>query len=153
MKNEIIIASACRTPIGNFGGSFSGVSAVNLGSVVIAEAIKRAGIREDMVDEVIMGCILQAGMGQNIARQASIMAGIPVKVPSMTLNMVCGSGLKSVCLAAQALMTGDGDIIIAGGTENMSQAPYLLKEMRWGAKMGDVKFIDSMIYDALTDVI
>jgi acetyl-CoA C-acetyltransferase len=105
-----------------------------------------------MVDEVIMGCILQAGMGQNIARQASIMAGIPVKVPSMTLNMVCGSGLKSVCLAAQALMTGDGDIIVAGGTENMSQAPYLLKEMRWGAKMGDVKFIDSMIYDALTDV-
>jgi acetyl-CoA C-acetyltransferase len=152
MKNEIVIASACRTPIGNFGGSFSGVSAVNLGSVVIAEAIKRAGIQSDMVSEVILGCVLQAGLGQNITRQASIMAGIPVEVPSMTLNMVCGSGLKSVCLAAQALMSGDGDIIVAGGTENMSQAPYLLKEMRWGAKMGDVKFIDSMIYDALTDV-
>ena len=152
MKNEIVIASACRTPIGNFGGSFSGVSAVKLGSIVIAEAIKRAGIRSEMVSEVILGCVLQAGLGQNIARQASVMAGIPVNVPSMTLNMVCGSGLKAVCLAAQALMAGDGDIIVAGGTENMSQAPYLLKEMRWGAKMGDVKFIDSMICDALTDV-
>jgi acetyl-CoA C-acetyltransferase len=152
MKNEIVIASACRTPIGNFGGSFSGVSAVSLGSVVIAEAIKRAGIQSDMVSEVLLGCVLQSGLGQNVARQSSIMAGIPVNVPSMTINMVCGSGLKSVCLAAQALMTGDGDIIVAGGTENMSQAPYLLKEMRCGAKMGDVKFIDSMIYDALTDV-
>jgi acetyl-CoA C-acetyltransferase len=152
MKNEIVIASACRTPIGNLGGSFSAVSAVNLGSVVIAEAIKRAGIQSDTVGEVILGCVLQAGLGQNIARQASIMAGIPVTVPSMTINMVCGSGLKSVCLAAQAIMSGDGEIIVAGGTENMSQAPYLLKEMRWGAKMGDAKLVDSMIYDALTDV-
>jgi acetyl-CoA C-acetyltransferase len=104
-----------------------------------------------MIDEVYMGCILQAGMGQNIARQASVMAGIPVNVPSMTINMVCGSGLKTVCIAAQAIKSGDGEIIIASGTENMSQAPYLLKEMRWGAKMGDVKIVDSMITDALTD--
>jgi acetyl-CoA C-acetyltransferase len=152
MKKEVVIVSACRTPIGNFGGSFSGVSAVNLGSVVIAEAIKRAGIQADIVNEVLLGCMLQAGLGQNVARQSSIMAGIPVNVPSTTINMVCGSGLKSVCLAAQSIISGDGDIIVAGGTENMSQAPYLLKEMRWGAKMGDVKFIDSMIYDALTDV-
>ena len=152
MKNEIVITSACRTPIANFGGSYSGVSAVNLGSIAIAEAIKRAGIEADMVNEVLLGCVLQAGLGQNVARQASIMAGISVNVPSMTINMVCGSGLKSVCLAAQAIMCGDADIIVAGGTENMSQAPYLLKELRWGAKMGDVKFVDSMICDALTDV-
>jgi acetyl-CoA C-acetyltransferase len=152
MKNEVVIVSACRTPIANFGGSFAGVSAVNLGSAVIAEAIKRAGIQADMVNEVLLGCVLQAGLGQNVARQASIMAGIPVNVPSMTINMVCGSGLKSVCLAAQAIMSGDGDIIIAGGTENMSRAPHLLKEMRMGAKMGDVKLVDSMIFDALTDV-
>jgi acetyl-CoA C-acetyltransferase len=152
MKKEVVIVSACRTPIANFGGSFSGVSAVNLGSVVISEAIKRAGIQSDMVNEILLGCVLQSGLGQNVARQSSIMAGIPVNVPSMTINMVCGSGLKSVCLAAQAIMSGDGDIIVAGGTENMSQAPHLLREMRWGAKMGDVKLIDSMIYDALTDV-
>jgi acetyl-CoA C-acetyltransferase len=152
MKKEVVIVSACRTPIGNFGGSFSGVSAVNLGSIVIAEAVKRAGIQADMVNEVLLGCMLQAGLGQNVARQSSIMAGIPVNVPSTTINMACGSGLKSVCLAAQSIISGDGDIIVAGGTENMSQAPYLLKEMRWGAKMGEVKFIDSMIYDALTDV-
>jgi acetyl-CoA C-acetyltransferase len=152
MKSEIVIASACRTPIGSFGGSLSGVSAVNLGSAVIAESIKRAGIQSDMVNDVLLGCVLQAGMGQNIARQASIMAGIPVSVPAMTINMVCGSGLRSVCLAAQAIMSGDSEIIVAGGTENMSMAPYLLREMRWGSKMGDVKLIDSMIYDALTDV-
>lgn len=152
MKNEVVIVSACRTPIGNFGGAFLGVSAANLGKVVIAEAIKRAGIQVNMVDEVLLGCILQAGMGQNIARQASIMAGIPVEVPSMTINMVCGSGLKSVCLAAQSISLGDGNIIVAGGTENMSQAPYLNREMRWGSKMGDTKMVDSIIYDALTDV-
>jgi acetyl-CoA C-acetyltransferase len=152
MKNEVVIASACRTPIGSYGGSFLNVSPATLGKVVIAEAIKRAGIEANLINEVFLGCVLQAGMGQNIARQAAIMAGIPVDVPAMTINMVCGSGLKTVCMAAQAIKTGDGDIIIAGGTENMSQAPYLLKEMRWGAKMGDVKFIDSMIYDALTDV-
>ena len=152
MSSEIVIASACRTPIGSFGGSLSGISAVNLGSIVIAEVVKRAGIKPDMVNDVLMGCVLQAGMGQNIARQASIMAGLPVSVPSMTINMVCGSGLRSVCLAAQAIMSGDSEIIVAGGTENMSMAPYLLRESRWGSKMGDVKLVDSMIYDALTDV-
>ena len=152
MKNEVVIVSACRTPIGNFGGAFLGTSAANLGKVVIAEAIKRAGIQVGMVDEVLLGCILQAGLGQNIARQASIMAGIPVEVPSMTINMVCGSGLKSVYLAAQSISLGDGNIIVAGGTENMSQAPYLNREMRWGSKMGDTKMVDSIIYDALTDV-
>lgn len=152
MKVEIVIASACRTPVGNFGGSFLDVSAACLGGIVIADAIRRAGIEAVNVNEVFLGCVLQAGMGQNIARQSSIMAGIPVEAPSMTINMVCGSGLKTVCMAAQAIISGDGDIIIAGGTENMSQAPYLLKEMRWGAKMGNAKLVDSMINDALIDV-
>ena len=152
MKSEIVIASACRTPIGSFGGALSGVSAAKLGGIVIAEAVKRAGIQSDMVNDVLLGCVLQAGMGQNIARQAAIMAGIPVNVPSMTINMVCGSGLRSVCLAAQAIMSGDSEIVVAGGTENMSMAPYLVRDVRWGSKMGDVKLVDSMVYDALTDV-
>ena len=152
MKDEIIIASACRTPIGNFGGSFVNMSPVILGKIVMAEAIRRAGIMASEIDEVLLGCVLQAGMGQNIARQASIMAGIPVNVPATTINMVCGSGLKTVCMAVQAISSGDSDIIISGGTENMSQAPYLLRETRWGAKMGDVKLIDTLIHDALTDV-
>lgn len=152
MKNEVVIVSACRTPIGNFGGAFLGVSAASLGKIVIAEAIKRSGIHPDMVDEVLLGCVIQAGIGQNLARQASIMAEIPFEVPAMTLNMVCGSGLKAVCLAAQSIRLGDGDIIVAGGAENMSQAPYLNREMRWGSKLGDIKLVDSLIYDALTDV-
>ena len=153
MNNEkIVIAGACRTPIGSFGGSLLDVSAVTLGKIVIAEALRRAGINCSMVDEVLMGCVLQAGLGQNVARQSSIRAGIPVEVPASTINMVCGSGLKSVCMAAQSIMTGDGEIIVAGGTENMSQAPYLLKESRWGSKMGDVQLVDYMVYDALTDV-
>jgi len=152
MRDDIVITGACRTPIGNFGGSFQGTSAAKLGAISIKEAIKRSGINPDMVDEVFMGCILQAGMGQNIARQSSISAGIPVSVPAMTINMVCGSGLKAVCMASQTISSGDGEIIVAGGTENMSQAPHIVKEMRWGAKMGDVKIVDSMIYDALTDV-
>jgi acetyl-CoA C-acetyltransferase len=152
MKNDIVIAGACRTPIGSFGGTFLGTSAARLGGIVTGEAIKRSGITPDMVDEVFMGCILQAGLGQNVARQSSINAGIPVTVPALTINMVCGSGLKAVCMASQAISSGDGEIIVAGGTENMSQAPHILRDMRWGAKMGDVKFIDSMVYDALTDV-
>jgi len=152
MKNDIVIAAACRTPIGSFGGSFINVSAASLGKVVISEAIKRAGIENSMVDEVILGCVLQAGMGQNIARQASVNSGIPVSKPCHTVNMVCGSGLKAVCLAVQSIICGDADIIVAGGTENMSQAPYLIRESRWGSKMGDIKLVDSMINDALTDV-
>jgi len=151
MKNDIVIAAACRTPIGSFGGSFINVSAASLGKVVISEAIKRAGIENSMVDEVILGCVLQAGMGQNIARQASVNSGIPVSKPCHTVNMVCGSGLKAVCLAVQSIICGDADIIVAGGTENMSQAPYLIRESRWGSKMGDIKLVDSMINDALTD--
>ncbi|MBE0653930.1 MAG: acetyl-CoA C-acetyltransferase [Bacteroidales bacterium] len=152
MKNEIVITSACRTPIGSFGGSLSGVSVTELATIVVSEAVKRSGISPDMVNEVIMGCVLQAGIGQNLSRQASIKAGIPVSVPATTINMVCGSGLKSVVLAAQSIITGENEVVTAGGAENMSQAPYLQKDLRWGAKMGEAKLIDSMIYDALTDV-
>jgi acetyl-CoA C-acetyltransferase len=152
MKKEVVITSACRTPIGNFGGSFLNVSAARLGSIVISDAIKRSGIEAINIDEVFLGCVLQAGLGQNIARQSSVLAGLSFKVPSMTVNMVCGSGLKSVCLAVQSITSGDGDILVAGGTENMSQSPYLLKQTRWGTKMGNVELVDSLIYDALTDV-
>lgn len=151
MRNEIVIASACRTPISNFGGSFASIDAASLGSIVIAEAIKRAGIKTHDVNEVFLGCVLQAGMGQNIARQASIKAGVPFEVPSLTVNMVCGSGLKAVCMALQSIISGDSDIIVAGGTENMSQAPYLQLETRWGARIGDKIMVDSITTDALTD--
>lgn len=149
---EVVIVSAARTPIGNFGGCFKDVSSVKLGTVVAESVLKRANIRPDMVDEVIFGNILQTGLGQNIARQISIGAGIPVEVPSMTINKLCGSGLKTVHLAAQAIMLGDADIVLAGGTENMSQAPYYIPNARWGLRMGDAKIIDSMINDGLTDV-
>ncbi len=152
MKNEIVITGACRTPIGSFGGSLSSVSVTELAASAVSEAVIRSGISPDIVNEVIMGCVLQSGIGQNLSRQASIKAGIPVSVPATTINMVCGSGLKSVCLAAQSIMTGENQVVVAGGAENMSQAPYLQKDLRWGAKMGEAKLIDSMIYDALTDV-
>ncbi|SET81163.1 acetyl-CoA C-acetyltransferase [Natronincola peptidivorans] len=148
---EIVIASAVRTPVGSFGGSLAGVSAVDLGAIAIKEALKRAGIKESQVDEVYMGCILQAGAGQGVARQASVKAGIPVEVPATTINMLCGSGLRTVSMAAQTIIAGDNDIVVAGGTENMSQAPYLLPKSRWGLKMGDSSVVDSMVYDALTD--
>lgn len=149
---EVVIVSAVRTPIGTFGGSFKDVSAVSLGTIVAKEAMKRANIKPDMVDEVIFGNVLQAGLGQNVARQISIYSGIPVEVPSYTVNKVCGSGLKSVTLAAQSIMVGEGDIILAGGTENMSQAPYLLKKARWGQRMGDGVLEDYMIKDGLWDI-
>lgn len=149
---EVVIVSAARTPIGNFGGSLKDVSSVKLGVVVAEEVLKRANVSPDMVDEVIFGNILQTGLGQNVARQISIGAGIPVEVPSMTINKLCGSGLKTVHLAAQAIMLGDADIILAGGTENMSQAPYYIPNARWGLRMGDAKIVDSMINDGLTDV-
>jgi len=125
---EAVIVSACRTPVGNFGGSLKDVSARELGAVTIAEAVKRAGIKPDMVEEVIFGCVLQAGLGQNISRQCSIDAGIPVEVPTFTVNKVCGSGLKTVELAAQAIRAGDADIIVAGGTENMSAGYFGLEK-------------------------
>ena len=148
---EVVIASAVRTPIGTFGGALKDVSAVDLGALVIKEALNRAGVKGELVEEVIMGNVIQAGLGQNIARQATIKAGLPVEVPAMTVNKVCGSGLRTVSLAAQIIKAGDADIIVAGGTENMSQAPYLLKTARWGQRMGDGKMVDSMINDALWD--
>jgi acetyl-CoA C-acetyltransferase len=148
---EVVITGAVRTPIGNFGGSLSPLSAVHLGSVVIEEALKRSKVNPDQVDEVVYGCVLQSGLGQNVARQCSIHAGIPIEVPAMTLNKVCGSGLRTVSMAAQFIKAGDAEIIVAGGTESMSNSPYLVPQARWGARMGDGKLIDSMIRDGLWD--
>ncbi|MCR1951763.1 acetyl-CoA C-acetyltransferase [Clostridium sp. DSM 100503] len=148
---EVVIASAVRTAIGSFGGALKDVSAVDLGSLVIKEAVAKAGIKGELVEEVVMGNVIQAGLGQNVARQAAVKAGLPVEVPAMTINKVCGSGLRTVALAAQMIKSGDVDIVVAGGMENMSQAPYLLKTSRWGQRMGDGKMVDSMINDALWD--
>lgn len=151
MKSAYII-SACRTAIGSFGGVFKEISAVRLGQIVIKEVLKRAGVSANHVDEVIMGNVLQAGLGQNPARQAAIGAGIPFEVPAMTINKVCGSGLVAVNLAAQIIQLGNADCIIAGGMENMSQAPYLLKDYRWGNKMGNTEVVDEMVFDGLWDI-
>lgn len=148
---EIVILSAVRTAVGKFGGSLSTIPAEKLGSIVIAEALRRAGVSPEQVSEVIMGCVLQAGQGQNAARQASIHAGIPKEVPAMTVNMVCGSGLRAVNLAAAELMTGEADFVVAGGMENMSMAPYLLPAARFGYRMNDGKMVDAMVHDALWD--
>ncbi|AVQ40371.1 acetyl-CoA C-acyltransferase [Clostridium botulinum] len=148
MKN-VVIASAVRTPIGKFGGTLKSVSAIELGSIVIKEALKRANVKPEDVDEVIMGNVLQAGLGQNSTRQSAVAAGIPVEVPSFTINKVCGSGLRAVSLATQLIKLGDDDIVVAGGTENMSAAPYLLEKARWGQRMGDGKIVDEMIRDGL----
>lgn len=149
---EVVIASACRTPIGSFNGSLSSLPAPKLGAVVIDEALKRANVPKEMVDEVIMGCVLTAGVGQAPARQAAIFAGLPTKVECMTINKVCGSGLKAVMLATQAIKLGDADIIVAGGMESMSNAPYILDKARTGYRMGHGQLIDSMIRDGLWDV-
>ncbi|MCG7342965.1 acetyl-CoA C-acetyltransferase [Sporosarcina sp. ACRSL] len=149
MSNEVVIVSAVRTAIGSFLGSLKDVSASELGGIVIKEALSRSGVKAEDVDEVIMGNVLQAGLGQNPARQAAIKAGLPETVPAMTINKVCGSGLKAVHLARQAILAGDADIVVAGGMENMSQAPHLLKNARDGFKMGDQKLVDSMISDGL----
>lgn len=149
---EVVIASAVRTPIGAFGGMFKDISAVQLGTIVAKEAMKRAKIEPHMVDEVIFGNVLQAGLGQNVARQIAVHAGIPIEVTSYTINKVCGSGLKAIALAAQAIMVGDAEIVLAGGTENMSQAPYLLKAARWGHRMGHGHVVDYMIHDGLWDI-
>ncbi len=148
---EIVIASAVRTAIGSYGGALTNVSAVDLGAIVIKEALSRAGVKPEQVDEVYMGCILQAGLGQGVARQASVKAGLPVEVPATTINMLCGSGLRTVSMGAQTIIAGDNDIVVVGGCENMSQAPYLLPKARWGVRMGHDQIIDSMIHDALTD--
>lgn len=149
---EVVIVSAVRTPIGSYGGKFKDVSAVELGTIVAKEALKRANVDPSLVDEVIFGNVLGAGLGQNVARQVAVHAGIPIEVSSFTVNKVCGSGLKTVALAAQAIKAGEADIILAGGTENMSQAPYLLKTARWGQRMGDGVIEDYMVKDGLTDV-
>lgn len=148
---EVVIVSAVRTPVGSFGGVFKNVSAVDLGTVVVKEAISRAGIKPEIVDEVYLGCILQAGLGQNVARQVSINAGIPVTTPATTINILCGSGLRTVSLAAQTIIAGDNDIVVVGGTENMSLAPYTVPSARFGARMGNNVMVDTMINDALTD--
>lgn len=149
---EVVIASAARTPIGNYGGTLKDTAAVTLGVTAVKEAIKRAGIEAGMVEEVLLGCVLQAGLGQNVARQISIGAGIPQEVPAMTINKVCGSGLRTVGLAAQIIKTGDADIVVCGGTESMSMAPYAVPSARWGARMGDQKLVDLMINDGLWEI-
>lgn len=151
MKQAVIV-SAVRTPVGSYGGAFKDVSAVTLGATAVKEAIERINLDPKMVDEVIYGNVLQAGQGQNVARQVAIHAGIPDYVTSYTINKVCGSGLKTVALAAQAIKAGDAEIIVAGGTENMSQAPYLLPNNRWGQRMGNGQVIDYMVADGLTDI-
>ncbi|MCY6485936.1 acetyl-CoA C-acetyltransferase [Clostridium aestuarii] len=148
---SVVIASAVRTPIGSFGGALKDVSAADLGSIVIKEALNRAGVKPEQVEEVIMGHVIQAAQGQNTSRQSSINAGIPVEVPTFAINKVCGSGLRAVSLASQMIKAGDADIIVAGGTENMSKAPYVLEGARWGQRMGDGKMVDTMIKDALWD--
>ena len=148
---EVVIVAAVRTPIGSFGGSLKDISAVDLGSLVIKDAIERAGLEPEQVDEVIMGNVLGAGLGQNVARQMSVHAGVPVTVPAFTINKVCGSGLKAVQLAAQAVLCGDAEVVVAGGAENMSQAPYILPNQRWGSRMGNATVVDTMLRDGLTD--
>jgi acetyl-CoA C-acetyltransferase len=151
MKKSVIV-SAARTPIGSYGGAFASLSAVELGVVAAKEAIKRAGIEPSMVEEVYLGNILGAGLGQNVARQVSLGAGIPIETPALTINMVCGSGLRAVSMAAQFVESGQCDIILCGGTESMTDTPYLLPKSRWGLRMGDGKVVDYMVHDGLWDI-
>lgn len=148
---EVVIVSAVRTAIGSFGGSLKDVPSSELGAIVIKEAVNRAGIKLELVEEVVMGNVIQAAQGQNVARQAAVKAGLPVEVPAMTINKVCGSGLRCVALAAQMIKAGDCDVVVAGGMENMSAAPYAVPGARWGQRMGDGKIVDTMIKDALWD--
>ncbi|MBI5249125.1 MAG: acetyl-CoA C-acetyltransferase [Desulfomonile tiedjei] len=149
---EVVIIDAVRTPVGSFGGSLTGVPAVELGSIVVKELIKRTGIDPSQVEELIFGCVLQAAQGQNVARQVVIRSGIPQEVPALTINKVCASGLRAVSLAAQVIKAGDADVVIAGGTENMSAAPYALTKARWGARMNDDVMVDVMIHDGLWEI-
>jgi acetyl-CoA C-acetyltransferase len=150
--DEVFITGAARTAIGSFQGSLSGLSAVELGRAVVVEALRRAGVAPADVDDVLLGCVLQAGLGQNMARQVAIKAGLPVEKTAMTLNMLCGSGLRAVAAAAQEIKAGDAGIVVAGGAESMSQAPYLLKQARSGYRMGDGSLVDSMVYDGLFEI-
>ena len=148
---ELYVVNCCRTAIGSFGGSLKNTPAPELGAIVVKEALKRANVAPENVDEVMFGCILTAGLGQNVARQVSIKAGIPYSVPAYTVGMVCGSGMKSVIEGARSILAGDSDIVVCGGTENMSAAPYVLPDARWGGRMGDKKMVDTMIKDGLWD--
>ena len=150
MKKAVIV-SACRTAIGAFGGTLKDVPAAELGAIVVKEAVSRAGIKPEQVDEVILGNVLQAGLGQNIARQVTLKAGLPIETTAMTINIVCGSGLKSVALAANQILAGESEIVVCGGTENMSAAPYAVPSARWGARMNNSKMIDVMVNDGLWD--
>ena len=151
MAKKVVLAGACRTAIGKMGGALSNTPAVELGAFVIKEALNRAGVPADQVDEVLMGCVIQAAQGQNVARQASIKAGLPIEVPAVTLNVVCGSGLKCVNEAATQILAGQADIVVAGGMENMSMAPYAMTKARFGYRMNNATIIDTMVNDALTD--
>lgn len=151
MAKKVVLAGACRTAIGKMGGELSTVKAPDMGAVVIKEALNRAGVPADQVDEVLMGCVIQAGQGQNVARQASIKAGLPVEVPAVTINVVCGSGLNCVNMAAEKIISGDADIVVAGGMENMSLAPYAVMQGRYGYRMNNGVLVDTMIKDALWD--
>jgi acetyl-CoA C-acetyltransferase len=151
MAKKVVLAGACRTAIGSMGGSLSTTPAPVLGSIVIKEALNRAGVKPEQVDHVYMGCVIQAGLGQNVARQASLKAGLPVETPAVTINVVCGSGLNCVNMAAQMIIAGEADIVVAGGMENMSMAPYALKNARFGYRMGNAPMVDTMISDALWD--
>ena len=151
MAKKVVLAGACRTAIGKMGGGLSKTPAPVLGSIVIEEALKRAGVPKEEVDHVYMGCVIQAGLGQNVARQASIKAGLPIETPAVTVNVVCGSGLNCVNMAAQMIEAGDADIVVAGGMENMSMAPYAMMQGRFGYRMNNGKLVDTMVNDALWD--
>ncbi|HFZ7440600.1 TPA: acetyl-CoA C-acetyltransferase [Streptococcus pyogenes] len=151
MTEEVVITSAYRTPIGNFGGVFKSLSAVDLGVTVVTKILADTGLKSDAIDEVIFGNVLHAGLGQNVARQVALNAGLSYDTPAFTIDMVCGSGLKAVELGAQKIQTGNADIVLVGGTENMSQAPYVLQGQRWGSRMGDSKVVDTMLKDGLSD--
>ncbi|HEP1339555.1 TPA: acetyl-CoA C-acetyltransferase [Streptococcus pyogenes] len=151
MTKEVVITSAYRTPIGNFGGVFKSLSAVDLGVTVVTKILADTGLKSDAIDEVIFGNVLHAGLGQNVARQVALNAGLSYDTPAFTIDMVCGSGLKAVELGAQKIQTGNADIVLVGGTENMSQAPYVLQGQRWGSRMGDSKVVDTILKDGLSD--
>ena len=151
MSKKVVLAGACRTAIGTMGGALSTTPAADLGAIVIKEALNRAGVAKEKVDQVYMGCVIQAGLGQNVARQATLKAGLPIEVPAVTINVVCGSGLNCVNMAAQMIIAGDADIVVAGGMENMSMAPYALKQARFGYRMGNNTMVDTMVNDALWD--
>jgi acetyl-CoA C-acetyltransferase len=152
MANDVVILSCARTAIGTFGGTLKSVPAVKLGEIAVREALARAKLKPEQVDEVILGCVLQAGQGQNVARQVAVNSGFPVEVPAFTVNKVCASGLKTVMLAAQAVACGDADVVVAGGMENMSAAPYAVPKARWGARMGKSEVVDLMVHDGLFEI-